>query len=298
MSLIPPSLSLTVDTKRRACVLDIQLALSTYGLLLAQRLSSELDLWLVRELWQILDNTGYYLSRPTSLASRRLGDAGLARSREDSEDGGLRRILRQWELARSETDLAGLKIYWLGDALSESLLPTGADPHVVHRFEILACALDRRVHRSRALAGQEDVLADCFRDAAALNAALTRNRSFILSQVRPGETGADAPEPLICSYLRTWGVHCCRVEPGPRTEIERELIRPILARTGVSEFMWAGLKLSAVHVLAPHAVVIPSPQEGDASVGEDYPEVADDDDPSQTDWWKGAAAFWYPLGYD
>ena len=106
MSLIPPSLSLTVDTKRRACVLDIQLALSTYGLLLAQRLSSELDLWLVRELWQILDNTGYYLSRPTSLAPRRPGDAQITTNREDSADGGLRRILRQWELARSATDLA------------------------------------------------------------------------------------------------------------------------------------------------------------------------------------------------
>src|SRR5262245_27070036 len=134
MSLIPPSLSLTVDIKRRACVLDIQLALSTYGLLLAQRLSSELDLWLVRELWQILDNTGYYLSQSTSLAPKRLGDAQAPKKNEDAGDSGLREILKQWELARTATDLAGLKCYWLGDALCESLLPSGADPHVVHRF--------------------------------------------------------------------------------------------------------------------------------------------------------------------
>ena len=58
-------------------VLDTYLALSTYGLLLAQRLSSELDLWLVRELWHILDNTELELKHVDSLEPRESGGADI-----------------------------------------------------------------------------------------------------------------------------------------------------------------------------------------------------------------------------
>src|SRR5262245_16700552 len=126
MSLLPPSLSLTVETSRRACVLDTRLALSSFGLLLAQRLSSEFELWLVRELWQILDNTEFYLSEPESLTRSRAAANGVAANSISGTDG-IRHALTQWELARTENDLAGLKFFWIGDAVSESLLPSRAD---------------------------------------------------------------------------------------------------------------------------------------------------------------------------
>src|SRR5262245_19038878 len=130
MSSLPSSFSVAVDLKRRACVLDTHLALSPYGLLLAQRLSSELDLWLVRELWQILDNTDYYLSEADRLSSVGLTQELSTPLAGQSDAQNLRDALSQWEAARTETDLAGLNIHWIGDALCESLLPPRADAHL------------------------------------------------------------------------------------------------------------------------------------------------------------------------
>src|SRR6266542_2543158 len=141
---LPSSFSVAVYTKRRACVLDTYLALSPLGLLLAQRLSTEFDLWLVRELWQILDNTQFYLAQPERLlAVAPEGGAAWPAAPVDAE--ALRDTLSQWEAARTAHDLTGLRIYWIGDALDESLLPPDADPQVVSRFEMLASSLDARV---------------------------------------------------------------------------------------------------------------------------------------------------------
>src|SRR5574337_1811324 len=107
MSAIPPTLSVTVALPRRSCVLDAPLALSRHGLLVARRLSEEFDLWLVREFWQILDNTEHYVRRPDLLTARVLG----AQSESTGAAGDerlLRAVLQQWELARTEKDLAGL----------------------------------------------------------------------------------------------------------------------------------------------------------------------------------------------
>jgi len=273
--------------KRRACVLDTYLALSTYGLLLAQRLSSELDLWLVRELWHILDNTEFELKNVSSLEPSRHGGADISGT-------ALKESLRQWDLARTETDLAGLKCYWVGDALRESLFPPGVDQQLVHRFETLARSLDRRA-RGKFRERGHDIAAECFRDTAALSVALTPYRSFILTHLWPGETRSPQPEPLICSYLKEWDIPCYPITCERKTEFEREFIRPILARCGVSELMWAGLNLAAVHLLVPHAVVIPDPQRDESSYPEDLQSMPETEHDAK-DWWESALGFWYPVG--
>jgi hypothetical protein len=289
MSSLPSSFSIAVDAKRRACVLDTHLALSPYGLLLAQRLSSELDLWLVRELWQILDNTQYYLTEPDQL---RPAIAAAAPLLAQSDAESLRDTLTQWEAARTETDLAGLNIHWIGDALSESMLPARVDPHLVSRFETLARSLDRRVQQ--VATDRAGVLVDCARDAVALTAALMPYRAFILT-ARAGENGAAPDEPALCSQLRAWGVRSYCLGASARIQLEREYVLPMFGRAGVAELMWAGLKLAAVHVLAPKAVMVPRRGERSDLLDADL-EPAGEGVPGDVDWWNGAVSFWYPLG--
>ena len=289
---LPASFSVAVDTKRRACVLDTYLALSPYGLLLAQRLSSELDLWLVRELWQILDNTQYYLTEPDRLRPAAAGESAPLGPAGDTES--LRDTLTQWEMARTETDLAGLRIHWIGDALSESLLPARVDPHLVSRFETLARSLDKRVERPSS--DQASVLVDCVRDAVALTAALMPYRAFILTAHTTGN-GSTADEPFLCSHLRQWGLRCYPLGVSARIQLEKEFILPMFARAGVAELMWAGLKLAAVHVLAPKAVMVPRGTDHTDTLSEGV-ESTDQGDAPETDWWNGAVSFWYSLGAD
>ena len=293
-SSLPSSFSVAVDTKRRACVLDTHLALSPYGLLLAQRLSSELDLWLVRELWQILDNTQYYLSEPDQLRPATSGAAAVAAPPTLADRHTLRDTLTQWEVARTETDLAGLKIHWIGDALSESMLPARVDAHLVARFETLARSLDRRVPRPSD--DRAAVLVDCIRDAVALTAALMPYRGFILTS-RTGSDGAGLDEPELCDHLKRWGLRCSRLGTGAASQLETDLMLPMFARAGVAELMWAGLRLAAVHVLAPKAVMVPRPGSHHDSLDDDL-EPSPDDAADGVDWWEGAVSFWYPLGAD
>lgn len=267
-------------------MLDTDLALSPYGLLLAQRLSSELDLWLVRELWQILDNTQYYLSEPDRL---RPAAAGVAAPQ--LAPSSLRDTLTQWEMARTETDLAGLKIYWIGDALSESMLPARVDPHLVVRFETLAKSLDKRMERPSD--DQTGVLADCARDAVALTAALMPYRAFILTTHVTGK-GSTPDEPSLCSHLRHWGLRCYRLGVGAKTQLEKEFILPMFARAGVAELMWAGLRLAAVHILVPKAVVVPRGTDHDETFPHEL-ESPEEGTVSETDWWDEAVSFWYSL---
>lgn len=288
MAVLPSTFSVAIDTKRRACVLDTPLALSPYGLLLAQRLSGELDLWLVRELWQILDNTQHYFARPELL----LGAASEQAQKDVPESlrgRALRETLSQWDAIRTRTDLAGLKLHWIGDAVRESLLSPAADPDLVARFELLASGLERR-HPPRE---EESILVDCFRDAVALTAALTPQRALLLTTEGPITAGKPGvPEPTLCTHLRAWGIRCHRLAGAAETRMEREYLEPLLGRAGVSELMWAGLKLAVVHVVVPRALIVPPPK------GFDEPfslALGPEEEPEPMDWWEGALSFWYSL---
>jgi hypothetical protein len=271
--------------------MDTSLALSRYGLLLAQRLSEEFNVWLVRELWQILDNTQYYLSHPEILLSKSAGALNVERS--DNMVGELiNETLNQWELARIHTDMAGLNVFWIGDAIRESLLPQGIDQALINRFEILAGSLDEKINRD----DEKDfgnVLTDCYRDAAALTAALMPYKSFILALQGAGNEASTKNEPGICSYLREIGIQPCRIDAGNKIKIERGFLDPILGRAGISELIWAGLDLAVVHIVVPQAIVMPRIDNDDGDFAECI--AGEGKEQLRKDWWGGAVCFWYSI---
>jgi hypothetical protein len=299
-SILP--LSVTVSGRRRACILDADLALSRFGLLLASRICEEFDVWLVREFWEILDSTESYLKNPERLMpSLPCRQESLA---EEQVRDALRDVFEQWETWRLESDLAGLKFYWIGDAMRESLIPKGVDQNLLHRYQVLARSLDFRIAlKSSPQAGGPkahdpesrpyDTFTECFRDAAALAAALAHHQGFILTQ-----TGrSKGSEPPICSYLNRWGIACSRVERERKARLEMECIVPLLGRSGVYELIWAGLPLAAVHLVVPKATIIP-PDRKEGSVFEEDFAMVEHGDLGCSDWWKAAVGFWYPLGFD
>lgn len=291
MSALLP-LSVTVSAKRRACVLDTDLALSRHGLLLALRICEEIDLWLVRELWQILDNTSYYLEHPESLSASRA--AGQDPPADDHDRELIRDVLSQWELARIESDLGGLNIFWVGDARSESFLPKGTDPNLVVHFESLAASLENRIDRMGGAISTESVHVDCFRDAAALTAALTPYQGFILTRCPTNGNGKTGEPPAICSYLDRLGIAQCKPPAAEHLiQQEKDLLWPIFTRTGVTELMWDGLSPVVVHILAPKSILIPWAAKASETYADGLEFNASVQEP--VDWWKDAKYYWYPL---
>jgi hypothetical protein len=279
-----PALSVTVGQRRWPCVLDPALALSRHGLTLAQRLGDLMEVWVVRELWHILDNTHFYRHKPEALLPPGARGEGEARA--------LAASLAAWERARLQTDLGGLKLFWVGDGPGESFLPHGADPRLAPRCEALARALDRRLPREGRLEGSG--LGPAFRDAAALGAAL--GAAFVLT-ARPPQ-GA----PPICDALAGWGVSCAELGPGDElAALERAELRRLCVHAGLAELFWAGLGLSVLHVMAPPAPggpdAPPAGLDGGDGLDEDEPARADFDQPdlSEDDPWTLARAFWYPI---
>jgi hypothetical protein len=282
MSLIPP-LSVTVSAKRRACVLDTDLALSRFGLLLALRICEEFDLWLVRELWHILDNLECYPEVPEKLLA-------------DSPGNGSATSWLQWEMARMESDLAGLNIFWIGDEKYESLLPKGVDQNLVHRFRKLDESLHRQRHGKKK--GQYNFFGECMRQAAALNAALIPFRGFILTRQGPPVNGGHETEPAICSYLKEQRIQCFQVRQEKQAQMEKEFLGPIMARTGISELLWAGLRLAVVHLVVPNAIIIPPVMKDEADLSRKLGPLPEEKDHHHINWWEGAVSFWYPLRLD
>jgi hypothetical protein len=285
-----PTLSVAVAPRRRACVLDTSLALSPYGLLLAQRLSPEVELWLVRELWRILDNIEAYVDEPDLLLPLTPTSAD-----DEARAHGERRVLlqtaiQQWDIARTERDLAGLNVFWIGDGLSDSLLPSGNVPHVVSRFDLLGRALDTLASQNGD-AQCVSALSGCVRDAAALAVALSSCGAFILT-VRPARPGVDdgGGEPTLCRLLGQWGIQCSRVDGRHSASVARTYFEPLVSRAGIAELIWAGLDPAVVHVVAPRAAAIPT---FGATTSVDDDELTDEALDAQL--WDGAVGFWYPL---
>lgn len=265
MDMLPP-LQVTVDARGCSCILDVRLALSRHGLMLALRLAEELKVYLVPTLWQVLDNTAYYERFPLSLGGNNAQLAGC------SEE------LASWEAARMELGLSGLRLYWAGDAIHESSLPKDIDPAVIARFESLAEQLERCAGHA-----SEDAnlpLLEGSRDAAALSVAMCRYRPMILTL---GEGDADTPP--MCRYLESCGIACRGLSEEQALRAKAYLL-PMLARCGALELTWAGLALVAVHLVAPQASLLPfvNPRRN----GLDREDV-------HHDWWRGACAFWYAL---
>jgi hypothetical protein len=289
MSSLPP-LDVSLSSRRMACVLDGELALSRQGLLFAMRLAQEADVWLFRALWQTLDNS--YMLR--DMSERDSGSASNGRDGFPSP-----RILQQWEMARLETDLGGLQLFFVGDARHESLLPKDIGKDLVRRFELFSEELDtlhqQPVDEERPL---YDLTYECRRDTAALAAALIRHRPLVFSLCEAAQfPGAESvAAPPLCTFLRCCGIACQCIHEERQVASIRTYLQPIFARTGLSELLWDmkqdGQALAVVHVVAPHAIVVPAEADFDRRYRDEIapPLVGEADAPA---WFYGARAYWW-----
>ena len=285
MALVFPDLMVTLQQHRWACVLDPALILSPYGLALS-RLGEVVELWVGRELWHMLDNTYFYTQHPSHLVdvTTRTTDHALA-SQE-----ALRALL-EWERWRLENDQRGLKLFWVGDTPSGSLLPTGMDASIIWRYETLACALER--HASR-IEMPDHVLVPAFRDTVALAAAL--RASLILACPPPAEP-AEGQSPPLCQTLTQWGVPCSLLPlQDPFVNVERDYLCHLLVHAGLAPLLWAGLKLAVIHVWVPGASALwPEPLQTTFDGMEDLEETTEVARPFDDRVWQGAQGFWYLL---
>lgn len=231
-------------------VLDPWLCLQPTGPELVQRLQQVAELWLVRELWHILDNSVYFTHHPSALMDRLpTGEANETErsSRAQSVDteestsswAWLGESLRVWDAIRLSRDLAGLKLFWLGDGLSESLLPDGISTAIHPINEHLVETLDSVFQPDSPLAcGQ--------RDALALAAAL--GGAPILG-VLDDRTAVAEP----CQWLRFPREATCTVADA-YAQWERARWLEILGSCYCFPLLWGGLRLVVSNVHLPDLI--------------------------------------------
>jgi hypothetical protein len=287
MTSLPP-LFLEIYAKRWSCVLDVPLVLQPYGLLCALRLAEEMNVWLVRMLWEILDNTRYYSDHPESLYTGINDNSALQAEREVVVDS-----LAQWQQAREESGLASHRLFWLGDSTQESFFPNDVGADILERYEVLARSLDDKSKRTAKDKLDGGLYYDCVRDVIALSSALNRYRPLILT-VTPSRTKNIVEPPSLCRQLHSLGIHCRHVTEEVSARPLKDALLTIFARTGVTELIWAGLNLAVVQVVTPHVQFYSPETTVDDHFYEGMSSFVDSSD-TRYDYWKNAQAFWFSL---
>jgi hypothetical protein len=265
---------------RYSCVLDPTLAFSEHGLPLVKCLGEIIDVWIAREFWYVLDNIHFYTQHPELLIARK--------STEKKEE--IIRVLKQWKYVCDHTDLLGVRLFWVKDKLRESLLPNGTNPSIIQQFEFFACLLNEQINQHFTEAGE--TLRSSFRDTLALSAAL--GSTFILTHQSPRDAAENSP-PAICLALENWGIACKAIERlDEMAVVERNCLRHIIVQAGLSKHIWAGLKLSVVHLLVPLLGDDWSlPQSQESSIAEMKGIIQSPT--SVKNLWKEVQGFWYQL---
>jgi hypothetical protein len=287
MTILAPNLSITLNQRRWACVLDPSLILSPYGVLLVQSLGEVLELWIARELWHILDNPSFYLTQPEWVMPQT--ELGLSPELQTVAQQKRLQVLKRWELLRVQTPPGALNLFWIGDRSADSFLPNGTEPQFIQSWEILARSLDRRL-QEQSTSG--NMMASAFRDTAALAAVL--GSAFILTYQPLGESGKVNTPPEICQVLEQWGIPCRQIDSLDAIAVmERENLLPLMISTGFSKFLWAGLHLIVLHLFVPSAFTT-----GCKTQRSWVPPSWDDEEIPEAcllDCWEGAKGFWYRL---
>lgn len=288
MATLSPNISITLSQQRLTCVLDPSLALSNYGLSLTQQLGEVMELWVVRELWHILDNTRFYLQQPESVLTRAASEttADIAPAAQQE----IIRALHVWEYTRMATDPISLNLFWIGDRPSESFLPRSADPQIRYRWESLARSLDTGLNRN---AVASDILMSAFQDTAALAVAL--RTAFILTY-QPLQNNSTDQSPDICAALESWGIPCHVIDPlDAIATIERDNLRRLIVQAGLSKLLWAGLHLVVLHLVVPSAFGLCDRIDPDLDNGSPSIDGYAEHPGLTTNLWQGAQGFWYRI---
>ncbi len=283
MVAIFPDFSVNIRQKRQAAILDPALALSPYGIPLIRSLAECMDLWVPRSFWQMLDNTHFYLSSPDAFnIDLLIGETPVWPNSE-----AILSTLREWEKIRATTDPASLKLFWIAEGPSESILPEEFEASIVARFETFSNCLDKRLT-------SENLLTWAFRDAIALSATL---RSAIILTQLSTSSGA-VTQPAICKVAQEWGLDNQQIAGNDAwLPLERDYFRQKMVLAGLAKLSWSGLRLAVLHVLAPVALFTPTNAADDFEAfsaeligmeGFDYKRLA-------LDYWQDAKVFWYAL---
>ncbi|MBW4518179.1 MAG: hypothetical protein KME16_00405 [Scytolyngbya sp. HA4215-MV1] len=233
------------DRQDWVCVIDPALALSQYGVTLIKQLGNAMEVWIGRELWHILENAALYIQQPELIAPRGL-HATITFQQERKALEETIWALREWEVFRLGTDLAGLNIFWIGDSRRESFIPKDRSLEILDRWELVASVLDSQFNQMNC---KDYILPLAFRDAIALAASL--ENAFILTRQIPRETDENAP-PEICSVFETWEIPCQYLTTDDSmVAIKSNHLHQLLIRTNTAKVVWSGVHLAALHLLAP-----------------------------------------------
>lgn len=256
-----PPLHVAVSGPRQSCVIDVSLALASGGLLFSLRLAKEANVFFGRDLWQTLDSL----------------DVFGAQAYEDEQGD-----IKLWKLARVDTYMNQLGLFWVGESRQESLLPENQDKQFLQRYETLAKLLDAYCEDDGEtwLAGDQQRASV---DTLALAGALMPYRPIVF-------TSSAKCSPLL-SYIQN---HFKLTQVSENAaQHAREYFRPLFFRNGISDLLWHGLKLTAVHLVAPHALVMPTHEPNKVHYDTEWAQLLDYE--PCVNGWEDAAAYWYSL---
>jgi hypothetical protein len=268
-------LSVHVGRRRWRCVLDPHLCLTRIGAAFGCELVHHAQVWISAGALNIFDDWMLLEEEPASLM-------WTAEGIPDAEE--LRDALRTWRRFRDSHGHFGGSLCWVRDAVRESSLPEDADELLVPRWEVMAESLDQRLAHAEEHHGP---MVAATRDAAAL-------ATLVPSAILLG-LGCRHGDPPLCHYLKSWDLHCRRLDFfDDLVVLERNLLLKTLVEAGLSRFLWGGLRLVVVHILAPGNRRL--------AVGHDFPGGGDDGDFLESEQprpirgpWEDAYAFWYDL---
>lgn len=234
-----PQLSLMQQYQNWSCVLDPAIALSHHGVLIAESISKEIELWVVQELWNIVKDADFYSERIELITPKT--DA----EKRPAVEAEVMWSIGEWEKTKQEKDLAKLGMYWLGDNLQESLMPKDLPVGFFKQWQASASALDR--HNEK-IEQENDILNLAFRDTVALAASL---RSAFVLTYQPSIVSPDS-SPAICKVLENWGISCqVKNNRNPIVAMERQYLRQLIVRAGLGKLLLAGVNLAAFHLVIP-----------------------------------------------
>ena len=257
-----------------SCVLDPAIALSHYGVLIAESISKEIELWVVQELWNMVNNVEFYLDRTELITPRTSNTGNRAVATEVIWS------LKEWEKTKQEKDLVKLGMFWLGDNLQESLLPKDTPVEFFRQWQASASTLDRR---DRQTSQEDSVLTLAFRDTIALAASL--KSAFVLTYLP--STDSDI-SPAICKALENWGISCQVMNKrNPIVAMERQYIRQLIVRAGLGKLLLAGVNLAAFHLVMPAATTSIDLLQ--------YPPSLADGQNRENYFWNNVKGVWYYL---
>lgn len=227
-----------------SCVIDPILALSKYGPDITRQLSPVLNLWVSRELWNILNDVDFYLNNLTKLFPKNVNHPLFERGYATSL-GDVTQSLKIWEEIRSESDLNSLQLFWVGDNLKNSLLPSRSYL-LVETWERLTSTLDAEIGDNHA---DNNALIFACRDAISLLATI--QPSFILSYQDETEYLNEHP-PKICKFLESLNISCRKIDPeNSFTSLETDNLRQVLALAELAKYKWCGMHFCVIFMVLP-----------------------------------------------